>query len=477
MIVGVLLDGRQRHAEKLRTTAAAGGGDARAAALAAEQQQLLAVGGPLGAARRHELVGGDHLLLAGRQFLDPHVDAKQFVGLGVGDPFAIGRELRLPDVAALGGGQHFFLAGVDVHAAQLVVGAGPQERLGIGGPHDGVLVAIRVAEFFGVLAELVGDEDLFAAGAVGDVGDPLAVGGPARILLLPRGLADALDFAAIGGDGEDLAVHHDGRPLVRRRDVEAFDFVVDGHELGLVVLQIALDVDADLDAFAAGGIELPDAEVVLVDDNLAVGGDAGEEEVAIAVMRDLDRLAALIGDLPDVVFALHHFGRAGLDGLLVGQLVGDEVDLAALAVHGPEHVALIILVAELGELLGGEFLDPQVRRVGAAIVLARPDAGVTGEGELLAVGRIAGVGAPIGIHGPLDPAFDGHFPEGGDGGECAVAADGGEDDFLAVGGPADHVVIGAVEGDLARFAAGHRDNVDVVVALAIRGEGDPLAIG
>src|SRR5438445_254685 len=81
---------------------------------------------------------------------------------------------------------------------------------------------------------------------------------------------------------------------------------------------VDLDIDNDLGGLAGRGVEFPDAKVVLVDDGLAVGGDAGEEEVAIAVMRDLRFLAALFGDLPDVVDALHDVGAAELDALFSG---------------------------------------------------------------------------------------------------------------------------------------------------------------
>src|SRR5262249_269292 len=142
--------------------------------------------------------------------------------------------------------------------------------------------------------ELVRDIDLLAAGAVGNEGDPFPVRRPARALLFPRRLGDSLDLAAIGGDGEDLAVHRNRGAPVRRRQAEAFHFVVDRYQLGLFVLEIALHVDTDFGALAAGRIELPDAEVVLVDDGLAVRRDAGEVEIAVAVMRHLGGLAALV---------------------------------------------------------------------------------------------------------------------------------------------------------------------------------------
>ena len=89
---------------------------------------------------------------------------------------------------------------------------------------------------------------------------------------------------------------------------------------------------------------------------------------------------------------------------------------------GQSMLPLYVLVAELGELLGGQVHHPEVGGVAAAIVLARPDAGVAGEGQLGAVGRIAGPGAPIGGERPLDAAVDGHLPERGDAGKHAVAA-------------------------------------------------------
>src|ERR1051325_5550136 len=101
-------------------------------------------------------------------------------------------------------------------------------------------------------------------------------------------------------------------------------------------------------------------------------------------MRDLRFLAALIGDLPDVVDALHHLWPAELDALFARGRIGDVVDLAVAAVHRPEAIAFIFLVAQPGELLRGHIHDPQVRSVTAAIVFARPGGRMAGEREAAA---------------------------------------------------------------------------------------------
>src|ERR1039458_4670603 len=137
---------------------------------------------------------------------------------------------------------------------------------------------------------------------------------------------------------------------------------------------------------------------------------------------------------------------------------------------------MVVFVAQSGELFGGQILDPQVGRVGAAIMFAGPDAGMALEGELGAVGRIDGPGAPVGIDGALNAARRGNLPESGDRRESAVPAGGRENDVLSVGRPTHNVVVGAVKGQLTRLAAGGGNHKDVVVAFAIGGKGDPLAV-
>ena len=86
-------------------------------------------------------------------------------------------------------------------------------------------------------------------------------------------------------------------------------------------------------------------------------------------------------------------GLPGVDALVVRQRIGDEVDRVVGAPHRP--VAVVALVGEqLGVGLRGEVGDPQVGRVAAAIVLARPDRRMAVEDERLAVGREAARSSP-----------------------------------------------------------------------------------
>ncbi len=470
-----LLHRFERDGVKLRAPATRGGSHSRHSH-SAQHQQRFSVGRPLGAARSLELLRRNHALRAIGQVANPYVRAREIIALGVGQPLSVGRELRPGNIRSVVRDHHLGRSRIDVHLAQLPIRAVPIQRLRIGSPEHAALIAIRVAELLLRLAEFVGDPHFLAARAVGDKRDPLAVGRPARVLLAPGRIRHALRLAAIRGDGEDLAMHRDGPASVRRRQVERFGGIGNGHQRRIVFLGIALDIDRDLRGTARRHIQLPQPEVLFVDDGLSVGGDAREIEVARSVMRHLSGRAALIGDLPDVVDALHHLRAAVLDVLFVGRTVGNEIDLAARGVHGPQVVAFVIGVAELGELLGGYVHDPKVRRVSAAIMLARPDGGMPVEGQPRAIGRIAAVDAPVAGDGRFDAAIHGHFPQRGDRGERALAARGREQNLFAVGRPSHHRVVGRVEGKLPGLAARGGDRVDVVIPFAVRGERDRRAI-
>src|SRR5581483_1851589 len=110
------------------------------------------------------------------------------------------------------------------------------------------------------------------------------------ILLAPCRFAHALHFAAVRRDGEDLAMGHYRRAAVRRRKMERLGFVGNRYELGGILFYIGLDLHANLARFTASGVELPDAEVIFVNNRLAVRRDAGEIEIAILMVRHLHRL-------------------------------------------------------------------------------------------------------------------------------------------------------------------------------------------
>src|ERR1019366_1069294 len=292
--VGRFVGGLQGDRVKLGDGAVQRGHGRRAGA--ADQQQLLAIGRPAGAARLQKIVAADHVLLPAGQFLHPHMGTQQLILPREGNELAVGRILRGGDTAGIALRHNVGFTALHVHHAQLVVAAAPHQGFRIGRPSDTALVAIGVADLPRVLAGLVGEVDFLAAGTIADDGDPLSVGRPARLLLFPGSLADALRLAFVGGDGEDFAVRHHGGALVGGRKVEALG-VAEGDQFYVVLLGIRLDIDDDFAGLAGSGVEFPEAEVLLVDDGLAVGGDAGEKEVAVAVAGDAGLLAALIGDL------------------------------------------------------------------------------------------------------------------------------------------------------------------------------------
>ena len=110
-------------------------------------------------------------------------------------------------------------------------------------------------------------------------------------------------------------------------------------------------------------------------------------------------------------------------------------------------------------------------------MLARPDRGMAHERQLLAVCRVAAVGTPVGLDRLFHASVDADFEQGSDGRERPLGSGRREEDPLSVSGPAGDVVIGCVESELLRLAASGGDDVHVVVAVAVGGEGDPVAVG
>src|SRR5262249_36934982 len=163
-----------------------------------------------------------------------------------------------------------------------------------------------------------------------------------------------------------------------------------------VVLVVRGDVDLDLGGLARFDIELPQAEVLLINNGLAVAGHGRPEQRAAGVLGDLHGLATLVGNFPDVIFGGEELFAAGLGHYVA---VGDEID-GALGVHGPEVVGFLLigqfLVEDFFERVLADVEDPEVGGVAAAVVFAPPGHGVAVEGKLLAVGRIAAPVAPVG---------------------------------------------------------------------------------
>src|SRR4029077_13588299 len=99
----------------------------------------------------------------------------------------------------------------------------------------------------------------------------------------------------------------------------------------------------------------------------------------------------------------------------------------------------------------------EIGGIGAAVVLAGPDGGMTIEDEFFAVGGIVGPIAPIGGQGLLEAAIDGNRVEIGNA-RIIEATCGLKNDVTGIAGPADNGIVGAIEGKLLRLAARGGDN-------------------
>ena len=168
-----------------------------------------------------------------------------------------------------------------------------QQRLRIRRPDRRVLLVVEIGDLLRRAAFRIGDPDFVTARSIRHERDVLAIGRPLRELAARRHAIriDARDVAALGRDGQDLSARRDRRAPARGRDVERVDFIADRAELDLVVLVVGADVDLDLVAAAARDVELPDAEVVFVDDGLAVARHRRPEQAAVGVLGHLHRLA------------------------------------------------------------------------------------------------------------------------------------------------------------------------------------------
>ncbi len=405
--------------------------------------------------------------------------AQRLILLRERDPFAVGRDRHGSDPAERARRQDARLPVADGVAVQLLVGRGIEQRLRVGRPDERAFLVVEIRDLLRRPAFRIGHPDLVAARSIRHERDELAVGRPLRLAAARRhGVGhDPRDVAAIGRDRQDLPSRRDHGTSSGRRDVERIDLVRHGFHLGFVVLVVGRDVQLDLVRLAAGNVELPDPEVVFVDDDLAVGGHRRPEHVAVGVLRDLHGLPrAARRNLVNVVERLADLRAARLDARVVRQRIGDVVDRIVGAPHRPQAVVAIV-AKQLRVGVVRQVADPQIRRVAAAIVLARPDGRMAVEHDRVAVGREAARVAPVDRQRCFHPADHRDFIEHRDRRKRAVAARRAEDDVLAVARPADDFVVAGVIRQPLRRAAGGRDDEHVVVAVAVRREGDPLAVG
>ena len=408
----------------------------------------------------------DRDLLAGLEVVD--VDDAEVVrsGLRVGDPLAVGGEddaaelrLRIRHQDGLG-------AAGDGEADEAVLAVRVEEGLRIRGPGEAADVGVvRLCQLGGRAGGGVIEVNLRFAGAVGDVGDVLAVravGGAA--LVRAGGVGDVAGHAGGHGDAEDLAAGGHGHAVAERGDAAGGDEVRDAEVLAAGVDALRVEADVDFLAALRRRVELVQVAGVLEDDQFAVRGG------------ELDVIFPEIGDLGS---------RAGLrvvdEDVHPVVAVGDEVDLVA---DPHRHDVLGGIVGDVGDRLA--VVDPDV--VGLAALVVLPGAELAHRavvGEFLPVG---GVAAEAAFRERDDRAHAAGRRDGPElafeAGADAVAVDNG----LAVGIPAHHDVVrahpvaevvagvGRRVGQAHRRAAGRGNRVDFRVAVILAREGDRPAV-
>ncbi len=234
-------------------------------------------------------------------------------------------------------------------------------------------------------------------------------------------------------------------------------------------ISVAGEFDGEFRRLAALEIVGVEPAAVLEDDG--AGAEAGPFDVVVGEMGELAHLAAA-----NVVAIEIH--------ALAGAAIAGEINRVA-APHGIRVGA--VGVWHLLERVVDHVVDQDFLRHAAAI--AFPGAEIAEDrvvGDFRAVGGIGGEaaaeqGQPLG-----QAAVDAHFPQPAEPRVEGIVA-GKEDDRFAVRGPGDHFIVRAhalgdfadvrPPGQLFRLAAGSRHHVDIEIAVVLRREGDPFAIG
>ena len=299
---------------------------------------------------------------------------------------------------------------------------------------------------------------LVLAGAVGPVGERLAVRRPARIpLRRSRGAREVQHRAVFGGDREHVAARLEDRALAGGRGRRLADQLGDRLGARLEGGPVGDDLDGDLGRLLGGQVQQVEAAARLEHDVL--GAEGRERHVEVGELRHLAHGAALVAG-PDV-------------GALVGAAIGEEVERVAVP-----HRVFVVGVAggDVGRGLGRQVERPDVGRPAAAIALPGAERlRLRQVGDLLAVGR---VGGELAVR---DRQLLGRPALGGDQVELVVALPAAlarrrEQDPRAVGVPVEHAIGHRVPRQARRIAALHGHRVDVGVAVVVGGVGERLAV-
>jgi len=317
------------------------------------EEQQLAVGAEGRLGHREPAVGGRGRLLRleRKQVNPPHV---LVFGLHVGKPPAVGRPRVVVDAARRRLRHQRHRLAVHVHDVQALFPVGPRDLAAVRRPGRRELVGVTAAGQLHrrALAVLRDDPDLVFAGAVRDVGDPLAVGRPLRVALVHTWRAREVPRRAVlGRDGEDIAAGAEERAAAVRRDLVVGHAAAHVHLLGAAAVEVLGDRHRDLDRLLGGQVEAVDVAAVLEDDGVVA--QRGELDV---VLREVGKLPGL--PRPQVV-AVQVQPRRLIP-------VGGEVDPAALP-HRDDVEGRV--AGQVRRRLRLEVVEPHVVRHPAAVAL------------------------------------------------------------------------------------------------------------
>ena len=385
--------------------------------------------------------------------------------LGPGDPSSILTEAGLGESTAFVSCERRSLATLDVDAMCSPGLVGVDQVVGIRCPPDVVLERAHVG---GEPTRLVAaitttDEELVLARLVGEVGDPLAVGTPARAAFRePRGAREVPRAAVLRRERPDVATGLDRDSLAGRRDREILHEVGGIHHVGAQAGRRTGHLDLHLAGGAVIGVVDVEVRSVLEDESrrpLVVGSDRGPLDVVLGEVGQLfvrsftdvvapeveSVLGAGIGEVVEVLPVPHRHRVRAFP-------VGDPSGSAVLEVHQPDvagHAPAVALPRPTVTLVRGVG-DPGTGPV---------DRSVRAVGHRECIGQAA-----FAVHSedPFRTRDPAHAP--------------GTEEKVTVGGPVAQPLAGRVVGDPTGHAAASRHHVEVAVAVVVSDERDFAAI-
>src|SRR5579859_272757 len=436
----------------------------------ADEIEVVPLGIPGGSADVEEIVGDAVRLAVGGA---PDVERAKIVGIveAVGQMAAFGGPGIIVNAVAgiFGDGDDLFVVqGQDI---ELVLGVAKGDALAIGRPKGLIEHGVKaVGKFFRLAGAVLVDavELLFAVG-IGNEKYFRAVRGPLRGLVVGiRGVGEIASRAFFDGSGEDVAARDEQGALSLGAEAKAFDVVGGGNVRGAHGEGVGRNGDGDwLRLAGCYVVDIQFAAGFIHDLAFMIG--AGPADIPLGAVRKL----------------------VGLFGLYI---VGIEVERVVL-VRGKENLAadphgIAMRARVIGDFFRGVgFQIEDVELLGPAAGITFPGAEVAEKRRVDDFGAVGGevAGARLGHREGL-----GEATVDGNGVKAVVAkievlAERAEYDGFSIGCPAVDLIVIAparseraargVKGQLPGNAAGHGDHVDLLVAVVLPGEGDPLAIG